>query len=188
MDAQQAYDLVCETVPYETGAFYGGGQNLAIGAGLFFNNLKFPLFDSGSRLFRTVRGVAYVVTHECDTAQDNDRIYNESMLVCPVINFEIFLEECRAQAHPNIGALLGNMAKRNVPRLLFVPSDGAVLPYGGVLYLNRITSTHLSAFEESQVERIGAVSATGLREVDSALQNLLMREKSDRLWGSWGQR
>jgi hypothetical protein len=125
------------------------------------------------------------VTHECDTAQDNDRVYNESLLICPVIDFEAFLDECRVQSHPNIGALLGNMAKRNVPRLLFIPSDGGVLPYGGVLYLNLITSTHLSAFHESEVQRVGAVSASGLREVDNALQNLLMREKSDRLWGVW---
>jgi len=183
MDVAEAHALVLEKIAYQPGAFYGAPDGLALGAGIFFSNVRQPQFDSNSRRFRTVRGMSYVVTHECDVAQENDRLFNDSVLVCPVIRFEEFFDEVDGQT--NLGAFLGNMATRNIPRLVYVPTFGEALPYGGVLYLNRITNTHVSAFGEEGVAPIAAVSATGLREVDSALGNLLMREKSDRRWGVW---
>jgi hypothetical protein len=181
MKLTDACELVLGVVTYQVGAFYGAEENMPVGAGLFVSNLRLPLFDATTYLFKTVRGDAYVVTHECDIAEENDRICKEWLLVCPVIHFDEFVAEY--QSHQNLGAFLGELAKRNIPRLLYIPPLGAPLPYGGVLHLNRITSTHVSAFAETGVARIGAVSATGLREVDSALQNLLFREKSHRLWG-----
>ena len=149
---------------------------------MFFSNVRLPAFDSNALLYKTVRGLVYVVTHECDVSQDNRRPLNDSVLICPLIRFEEFVAEFNAL--PNLPAFLGELATRDVFRAIYVPSLREI-PYGAILYLNRITSTHVSAFEESGVDCIGAVSTTGLREIDASLQNLLMREKADRLWGDW---
>jgi hypothetical protein len=180
MTVDEARGVVLENLKYQPGAFYGSAQGLALGAGMFFSNLRQPAFDPDRRLYRTVRGLAYVVTHECDVSQANNRPFNDSVLICPLIRFERFVEEFQGMS--NLGAFLGELATRDVFRAVYVPTL-ADAQYGAILYLNRITTTHVSAFEEEGVECVGAVSATGLREIDAALSNLLMRQKADRLWG-----
>lgn len=71
----------------------------------------------------------------------------------------------------------------DVFRAVYLPALSDI-PYGGILYLNRITSTEVSAFDDPAGRCIGAVSVVGLREIDAALQNLLLREKADRLCGA----
>lgn len=176
-----AYNLVSESLRYETGAFYGSCAGLSIGAGLLYANLRQPAFDAATARYKTVRGSAYVITHECDIHQGNNRPLNDSVLICPIIRFEEFVESY--QGLPNLPAFLGELATRGVFRAVYIPSLPEDLPYGGVLYLNRITSTHLSVFDEAEVRCIGAVARIGLLEIDAALQNLLMREKSERLSG-----
>jgi hypothetical protein len=183
MTVDEAYDVVSKNLSYPPGAFYGSAHDLNLGAGMFFSNVRQPAFDAKSLVYKTVRGLAYVVTHECDVSQDNRRPLNDSVLICPLIPFEAFFTEFHAL--PNLPAFLGELATRDVFRAVYLPSNGRELRYGAILYLNRITSTHVSAFEESGVDCFGAVSTTGLREIDASLQNLLMREKADRLWGQW---
>jgi len=183
MTLDEAHGVVLDNLKYQPGAFYGSAEGLPIGAGLFYSNVRQPAFDLTSRRFKTVRGLAYVVTHECDISQANDRPFNDSVLICPLIRFDRFVEE--SQALPNLGAFLGELATRDVFRAVYVPSI-ADAHYGAILYLNRITSIHVTVLEEDGVECIGAVSATGLREIDAALSNLLMREKADKLWGAGG--
>lgn len=127
-----------------------------------------------------MRGLGYVVTHECDIHQGNDRPFNDSALVCPVIRFEEFIASSTEM--PNVPAFLGELATRGVVRAVYVPPMDPI-PYGGILYLNRITHTHVNAFGEEGTQCVAAVSRTGLLEIDAALQNLLMREKSEVLWG-----
>jgi len=179
MIVDDAYASICRALPYEPGAFYGGTSDLGLGAGLLYANVRQPAFDSERRLYRTIRGLAYVITHECDTEQENDRPFIDSVLICPIIRFEEFVDEGGIS---NLLGFLGDVAQRRVPRLAYLPT-ASQLPYGGLLYLNRITSTHISAFDEAGTACIAAVSAIGLREIDVALQNLLLREKSDVLWG-----
>jgi hypothetical protein len=185
MTVDEAYSVVSTNLSYLPGAFYGSGHDLSLGAGMFFSNVRQPAFDSKTLLYKTVRGSVYVITHECDVAQSNPRPLNDSVLICPLIRFEDFVAEF--QALPNLPAFLGELATRDVFRAVYIPSFYGI-PYGAILYLNRMTSTHVSAFDESGVACIGAVSARGLREIDAALQNLLMREKADRLWGQWFSR
>lgn len=180
MSVEEAYRLISRALPYSEGAFYGSAHGIAIGAGLLYNGVKYPLFDTALTRYRTVRGPVYVVTHECDVEQENTRPFNDSVLVCPIISLEYFVEEW--QGMPNFPGFLGDLARRRVTRTVFIPAVG-VLAYGGILYLNRIISTHVSVFGDAEVGTIGAVSATGLREVDAAIGNLLFREKSDYLWG-----
>ncbi len=180
MTLNEAYAIVNDNLPYQVGSFYGSRQGLALGAGLLYSNVRQPAFDNERRLFRTIRSAVYVVTHECDVEQENRRPFNDSVLICPIIRFDAFIES--SQELSNLRGFLGDLANRRIFRALYVPGiDDA--PYGGILYLNRISSTHVSSFSEDGVQCIGAVSHIGLREVDAALQNLLLREKSDLLTG-----
>jgi len=182
MTVDDAYEVVSSNLSYEAGAFYGTTFGITLGAGLFYSNVRQPAFDKQSLLYKTVRGPAYVVTHECDVAQSNSRPLNDSVLICPLIPFEDFFAEF--ESLPNLPAFLGELATRDVYRAIFVPTvDG--YPYGAILYLNRITSTDVGAFGENGVQCIAAVSTVGLREIDAALSNLLLREKADELSGYW---
>jgi hypothetical protein len=186
MTVDDAYDVVCSNLSYEPGAFYGSTYGTTLGAGLFYSNLRQPAFDKATLRYKTVRAFAYVITHECDIAQSNARPLNDSVLTCPLIAFEHFVSEF--QGLPNLPAFLGELATRDVFRAVYIPTIDRMMPYGAILYLNRIASTDISAFEEPGVECIGTVSTTGLREIDSALYNLLMREKADALTGFWPRR
>ena len=182
MTVDDAYEVVSGNLSYEPGASYGTTFGVTLGAGVFYSNVRQPAFDKRSLLYKTVRGPAYVVTHECDVSQSNNRPLNDSVLICPLIPFENFFAEFKSL--PNLPAFLGELATRDVFRAVYVPTiDGYA--YGAILYLNRITSTDVGAFDEAGVECIAAVSTVGLREIDAALSNLLMREKADQLSGSW---
>jgi hypothetical protein len=183
MTVDDAYAVVSDNLPYQPGAFYGSKFGTTLGAGLLYSNLRQPAFEKTTLRYRTVRATAsYVITHECDVAQSNSRPLNDSVLVCPLIPFEHFFAEF--EHLPNLPAFLGELATRDVYRAIYVPAVGD-LSYGAILYLNRIASTDVTAFEESGVECIGAVSTVGLREIDAALSNLLLREKADSLSGHW---
>ncbi len=180
MTLDEAHDLVTTKLSYQPGSFYGSAYGLSLGAGLLYSNVRQPAFDHQRLLYRTVRGLAYVVTHECDVAESNNRPLNDSVLICPLIRFEDFVVEF--ESLPNLPAFLGELATRDVFRAVYIPTLTAI-PYGAVLYLNRITSTNVHVFDETGVECVGAVSGVGLREIDAALQNLLLREKSEMLSG-----
>jgi hypothetical protein len=182
MNVDEAYRVVISNLAYHPGSFYGSIYGLTLGAGLLYSNLRQPAFDKSRLLYRTTRAYAYVITHECDVAQTNQRPLNDSVIVCPLIRFEDFIAEF--ESHPNLPAFLGELATRSVFRALYVPTIDS-MQFGAILYLNRIASTDVSAFDEPGVECIGAVSAFGLREIDAALGNLLMREKADFLSGNW---
>jgi hypothetical protein len=178
MTPEEAYEVVTSNLSYHPGTFYGSAYGITLGAGLLYSNVRQPAIDKTSLLYKTIRAFAYVITHECDVAQSNDRPLNDAVLICPLIRFEDFVEEFKSL--PNLPAFLGMLATRGVFRALYIPTtDG--MPYGAILYLNRIASTDVTAFNEPGVECIGAVSTIGLREIDAALSNLLMREKADRL-------
>jgi hypothetical protein len=175
-----AFAVVTENLPYRQSVkrFYGTSYGVTLGVGMLYAQIRQPAFDKDSRFYKTVRGAAYVITHECDVSQANARIFNDAVLICPLIRFEDFFEEFKA--HPNLGAFLGELATRDVYRAVYIPPIGD-FEYGAVLYLNRISSTDVRSFSEEPAQCIGTVSALGLREIDAALSNLLMREKADML-------
>jgi len=171
-------------LPYPPGAFYGQHEGLNLGAGLIYSGVRQPAFDFEKQRYVTIEATSYVITHECDVATENARPLSDSLIVCPLIPFEAFIEEHGEV--DNLKSLLVEMAKRHVYRAIYLPPLANVSQFGAVLYLNLLTTTHVSAFgPESKAQAIGAVSGHGLREIDVALQNLLLREKSDRLWGMY---
>ena len=90
VDIGKATRHVLDNYRFNANAFYGRADNLSLGVGLIYDGLHFPLFDETDRVFDTVEGPVYVLTHECDVDQTNERHFNEYVLICPINRFEIF--------------------------------------------------------------------------------------------------
>jgi hypothetical protein len=163
------------------GAFYGEAA-VAVGAGLIYTNVIFPLFDLESRGFDTVEGAAYVLTHECDVDPANQRHFNDHVIVCPLIPLEDFVAAYEAKfGEEGLKSFLVYAAKNEVVRVFYLPPGPprSVLSQGALLYLNQLCSTHVSVFQSACA--LCALSSHGLERLDWKLQNLLFRPKVDPL-------
>ena len=123
-----------------------------------------------------------VLTHECDVSSSNEREFNDSVLICPLLTVDALVQEITdwEYAEDYNRAFLGNLASRKISRLLYFPPC-RVLPNGGVAYLNQITHTHVSSFPTPAATSCCALSAFGLEELEYVLESHLLREKADRL-------
>jgi hypothetical protein len=166
------------------GAFYGRVQASGIGAGLIYENIRFPLFDIGNQVFDTAEGAAYVLTHECDVDPANDRHFNDHVVICPLIPFDSFVAEYeQLLGEDKLRVFITSLAKNEVVRVFFLPPRpyGAALTHGALLYLNQVCSTHVSMFNTPGVTLACALSSHALDRLDWKLQNLFFREKADKL-------
>jgi hypothetical protein len=166
------------------GAFYGAAADQTVGAGLIYTGVVFPLFDLDAGTYDTVEGAAYILTHECDVDQGNERHFNDHVVICPIIPLEDFVAEYEAElGQEKLKNFLVNAAKNEVIRVFFLPpaAQGAVLSNGAILYLNNLCSTHISIFEEGSATVLCALSTHGLDRLDWKLRNLLFRPKADSL-------
>jgi hypothetical protein len=164
------------------GAFYGSMNVAAVGAGLIYSNVIFPLFDIDNRIFDTVEGAVYVLTHECDVDPGNNRHFNDHVVICPLIPLDDFITSYEIQfGEERAKSFLVEAAKNEVVRVFFLPPgpSGSVLSSGALLYLNNLCSTHMDAFRSA--DALCALSSHGLDRLDWKLQNLLFRPKVDPL-------
>jgi hypothetical protein len=169
------------------GAFYGPVGQLSLGAGLIYQDVIFPLFDSERGRFDTVQGLAYVVTHECDVDQTNVRHFNDLIVTCPLIPLAAFIEEYET----TIGAeqlknLIVSAAKNEVFRVFFLPPAPellgvAALAHGALMYLNHLCSTHVSVFNGGIAKPLCSLSSHGIERLDWKFQHLLFRPKAETL-------
>lgn len=181
MTPEEAYGVLTNPPGVNIGRFYGQQHGLSVGAGVICRNLRYPKYDATSSLFATVRGLILVVSHECDISDENKRPFNDDVLVCPLLKLEDSLTELAALKGPLLRDFLLEVARRGVQRVLFFPALPGVLEFGGFLMVNQISATKLSAFGLGDVQIVGALSAFGLREVDSFFQNALFRPKAEPL-------
>lgn len=185
MTADEARALLHRQSRVDIGRFYGSTRGLALGVGLFYESIRLPIFDPTDRLYTTIEGPVYVLTHECDVDQDNDRILNEQVVICPVLTLQAFLEEYEGEFHDEgaLSSFLAEVGQRSVSRLLYLPPGPSFLNGGAFISLNSIASTHISEFEKR--EPTAALTEYGLREVDVALTNHFTRPKADEVSQSW---
>lgn len=183
LDISKAVSLAQRNFPYKAGAFYGAADGLSLGIGIIYQGVRFPLFDDGPRLFDTVEGLAYVLTHECDVDPSNDRHFNKDVLICPIILFGDFAEEFSTCF--NEGALFGilpDIAADRIYRVFyFPPSFVDVLDRGGLIFLNQICSTHVDEFSDGRAQPVCALSDYAQNILDKKLQNHLLRPKVEML-------
>jgi hypothetical protein len=175
----EAHEILREASPIDIGKFYGAKAQLTLGVGLFYEGVLSPLYDENEKLFVTVRRPVYVLTHECDVDHKNIRPFNDYVSFCPVIPLPVFLKRYQDKwpDEDKLKSFLANVARRTVGRLVYVPPAEGLLEFGGLVYLNNIDSTHVSAFQG--LEPCAALSAYGLRELDMSLRHSLLREKAD---------
>ncbi|MDH4418903.1 MAG: hypothetical protein QE485_16965 [Acidovorax sp.] len=181
MTPQEAHGILSSKSPLEVGKFYGNKAAVALGAGLIFDKVLSPHFIAEENIYLTVRQPVYVLSHECDIDQENKRPFNDTVSFCPVIPLESFLKRY-IDAWPNseqVTSFLSMVAMREVGRVVYLPPGPGFLQFGGLVYLNNIASAHVSCFEGK--EPTVALSQYGLRELDNAIENSLLRPKADRL-------
>jgi hypothetical protein len=186
MNVEDYSKLALENFGFQNpGAFYGEMRSPEVGAGLIYNNVRFPLFDINGGIFDTVEGTAYVLTHECDVDRANVRNFNDHVVICPLIPLEDFVASYEAElGEDKLKIFLTSMAKNEVVRVFFLPPapQGAALSHGALLYLNQLCSTHISAFDENGgASALCALSSHALDRLDWKIQNLFFRPKFDTL-------
>ena len=184
VDISRASQHALKNFAFNAGAFYGSAQGLSLGVGLIYDRICFPLYDDEDGLFDTVEGMVYVLTHECDLDQANERHFNKHVLICPVIKFEEFADDfISAQSEGALFGIIPDIAQNNIFRLFYLPPIPRhvavdVLPYGGILFMNQICSTHVNVFVG---EPVCALSMYAVQRFDLKLQNHLFRPKAELL-------
>jgi len=181
MKLEDALQILSEHSPIDIGRFYGRKDHSHLGVGLFYENIITPLYNEERKLFATVKRTVYIITHECDIDQENNRPFNEYVSFCAVIPLNELVNKYQEKwpGDDRLKDFLAKVARREIQRLVYVPplSGSTALENGGFVYLNQIDSTHISVFD--QVKPIAALSAYGLRELDMAFYSSLFRPKAD---------
>lgn len=162
---------------YQPGKFYGSSADLSLGVGVICARAPYVLYNPDEKRMGAVRGLALILTHECDLA--NDRFACEDLLVCPIIPLEDLLAAFAA-VNNDLGGFAGALARDEVSRLFYLPPMGPVLKNGGVLPLNQITTTRIEWFR-TKTQRIAALSEYAAFRIDRKLENHLLRSKADAL-------
>jgi hypothetical protein len=182
MDVDEAYRHLMQNLGLDIGRFFAEGKDLSLGVGQIYSGVSFPIYDDEAKVFVTAQGPIYVLTHECDIDQSNRRAYNTHVLICPIIDFSSFVTEFQAShSEDQLKSFLSDLASNNVSRLIYIPYLPPRLPYGGLLYFNRITHTYVRVFAEPPAERVCTVTNYGLRYIDIPLTNHLLRPKAEAL-------
>jgi len=177
MDVNEASGVILNNSLHDYGNFYGGKQEqLPLGVGQLYNNIRFPLLNIDDGVYDTVEGLVYVLTHECDIDRNNSRPFNDSAVIVYVIPLESCIEQLASLPEQQFRGFIENLAKDNVNRVSFFPAIDCFLPNGGVIYLNQLAHTHVSFFDNA--ERVQTLTSNGLRIIDYKITNHLLRPKS----------
>lgn len=179
MQIEDAYNLVARSYAGEPGRFYEPGRRLALGKGCIYKNAAFPIYVVDESRYATAEGAVYVLTHECDVDEENNRLFNTDVLICPMMSLEEVVNDYPGGDGPLQG-FLTNLGARNISRLAYFPPIADVHPYGSVLYLNQIASSPLELIRD-KADLVCSLSGFGLREFEFILENHLLRVKADRL-------
>src|SRR4051812_32911489 len=169
--------------------FYGPAQGLPIGAGMIVRDCVISTPHPMERRFESGIGLGLILTHECDVDQQNERFFNDFVLVCPIIPLDDFCASTEDEDGAGAwGGILPLIAKNIVYRAMYlppIPRTAAILEEmegGGIIYLNHISSTSMEWFGDISQHAVCSLSAIGLRAFDFKLQNHLFREKASNLW------
>lgn len=170
--------------------FYGPAATLPLGAGVLLRDCVIALPHPAETRFETGVGLALVLTHECDIDQQNERVFNDLLLVCPVIQLDHFCAECEEEAGSGAwGGILPAIARDDVYRAMYLPPlptqwSCPEMEGGGIIYLNHISTCRVQWLSKLEEHAICSLSARGLYRFDVKLQNHLFREKAAQLWFS----
>lgn len=182
----KAAETYCSSC-WDAARFYGPPTQ-SIGAGVLLRNCPFALPAEDGVRFETAKGLVLVLTHECDIDPANDRQFNDALLVCPVrALFDYMFEAEQELGSGGWGGFLPKVVQGAVHRLMYLPPVPRVwncpeLDYGGLLYLNDMSSCLVEWLSKTETNVVCSLSAIGLRRFDVKMLNHLFRPKAERLW------
>lgn len=160
------------------GAFYGDVGARPVGAGIILDNVAYPTFDEIKGRFSVVSGLVYILTHECDISQDNDRSFNEHAVICPVIPLEHFFDAYNESlGYDRLYAAVMSAARNEIFRLFYLPPTDRFLEIknGAIIYFNYISHTHVSELKKGRA--VCSLSEYGLQFLDGKFTNHFLRPK-----------
>jgi hypothetical protein len=186
-----ALEVCLRHIETDPARFYGPATKLPLEAGVLVRDCIIAMPDSAEVRFQTGVGLALVLTHECDVDQNNERFFNNLLLVCPIIQLDHFCAECEEDGGTGAwGGILPAIARDDVYRAMYLPPlppqwSCPEMEGGGILYLNHISTCRVQWLGNMPQQAICSLSARGLYRFDLKLQNHLFREKAtDLLWFS----
>jgi hypothetical protein len=181
-DFSKAKEIAVASFRYQPGAFYGNAGGRALGVGLMYDSVIYPLLNEEESVYDTVEGPVYVLTHECDVDAENDRAFNEYVLICPITPFDVWASEfAETRSEGALFGIVPDLASDKIYRAFYLPPFRQRFPYGCVLYLNQICSTHRSCFDSPRAHPLCALSTYAQGILDRKMQNHLFRPKADQL-------
>jgi hypothetical protein len=177
------YDFITERLRYKADRFYGIAAHLSLGRGLVYKGIRYPVYVDEECRFKTVEGIVYVLTHECDVSAQNVRSFNEDILICPLIPFEFFVEKFLSEAggDDKLRPYLKNLGSGRMSRLMYFPKINGYCNFGSIMFLNQMCATNLRVFGLESAERIAALGPVGAHEVERVLREHLLRPKDEML-------
>jgi hypothetical protein len=182
MEVLEAWQIISERRIYDFGKYYASiSQDSNLAVGQIFDGVRIAVYNEHDQVFDTREGMAYVLTHECDIDQDNQRPFNQQVLVCPIIELGSVLDNLEPlMSQERITNFLTDLAKDTISRVMFFPPiNEHYLPYGGVLDFNNLSSLHISWFESGNTTRVRSLTGYSLPHVDMKITNHLLRPKAD---------
>lgn len=180
-NGRSAYDIISARIT-EPGRYFGPAGKLSTGVGLFLRNAPYATYSRDEEDYVVVDGLVYVLTHECDISEENDRPFNDFAVVCPITPLELVAEEYVARFNADKAQqFFDALAQEAIERVVYVPPIADVLPLGGVMYFGLLSSIHVSELLRDTVERCGALTVFGLSVIDRAVQRAFLRPKSEEL-------
>jgi len=179
MDTSSLAAEIAEAFVRDSGKFYSPvPADSPLGAGQLLRSVRYPVFDRRDQVFDTYSGVVYVLSHECDVDPNNDRPFNDNVLVCPVLPLEsVFESLSNARDADQAKVFLLNVARDVVSRVAYLPPIANDLDLGGFLNLNQISHTPVADIDLA-TQGIATLTGYGLNVIDSKLANHLLRPKS----------
>lgn len=178
MNVREAYDLIRGATSHNFGNFFHSTHvEEPLGVGQVYKNIRYPLYNDKEDIFETAEALIYVLSHECDVAQENERPYNEYVLVCPIIPLDSclnYLMETKSES--SMTDFCSKLGKDLVSRVVYVPPIYQELEFGGLLYFNQICYSSVSNFEEKD-NYVATTSEAALGVIDYNLLNHLFRPK-----------
>jgi hypothetical protein len=180
LSVEDAHKLLGEKLTFDAGKFFGPAGSLSIGVGQIYLGIRYPLYSPEREFYQTAEGAVYLLTHECDIDQRNVRPFNADLLICPILDFRIFVDEYQRDfSEALLKSFISALGLRDVSRVIYLPYYDDSLPYGGLLYLNQISNTNIASFSKASAQRLCSVTRYGLQIIDQSICHHLLRPKAE---------
>lgn len=181
MTINQKLSEIIENARYahRRGAFYSSPGGRPLGRGVILRDCTVPFFDHDAKKFLTGKGFVCVLTHECDIDENNERPFNDKLLIAPIMDFEIWYDVSKkALGEEAAQRVAVDIVKDQIFRVFYLPTvPGTTMAYGGLIYFNEITNIRVDEvdFPASGVCELTEYSSMLLK---FKLENHLFRPKS----------